>query len=83
MMNTLFEKILVWILVVVFNKLKKKYPNGLISQYALVDVSELDQTLQAKIDSLEPDVAKSQVIQEIQADGQALINKIKEKLSKK
>lgn len=81
-MNTLFEKFLVWILVVVFNKLKKKYPNGLISQYALVDVEELDQTLQEKINSLEPDVAKSQLIEEFKADSQALINKIKEKLIK-
>lgn len=81
-MNTLFEKFLVWILVVVFNKLKKKYPNGLISQYALVDVEELDQTLQEKINSLEPDVAKSQLIEEFKTDSQALINKIKEKLSK-
>lgn len=79
-MNSLWERILVWILVVVFAKLKKKYPNGMISQFAIIDVDELDQTVKEKLDLLTPEEAKDAVIQEVKGDCQALIDKIKAKL---
>lgn len=79
-MNSLWERILVWILVVVFAKLKKKYPTGLISQFAIIDVEELDQTIKEKLDLLTPEEAKNEVIQTVKGDCQALIDKIKAKL---
>lgn len=79
-MNSLWERILVWILVVVFAKLKKKFPNGMISQFAIIDVAELDQTIKEKLDLLTPEEAKDAVIQEVKGDCQALIDKIKAKL---
>lgn len=76
----LFEKFLVWLLVVVFNKLKKNYPNSLITQYAIIDVDQLDQTIKEKIGSLTPEDIKSELIQDTENKAKELVEKIKEKL---
>lgn len=76
----LFEKFLVWLLVVVFNKLKKNYPNSLITQYAIIDVNQLDQTIKEKIGSLTPEDIKSELIQDTENKAKELVEKIKEKL---
>lgn len=58
----MIEKILIWILVRVFNKLKAKYKDGNFKNLAIVEVDKLDEEIRAKLDYLTPEETTEVVI---------------------
>lgn len=54
-----------------FNKLKKKYPNGIFKNLAIVEVDKLEDEIKAKLDELTP-----------QETNEAIVNDAKERLNK-
>lgn len=58
----MIEKILIWILVRVFNKLKAKYKDGNFRNLAIVEVDKLDEEIRAKLDYLTPEETTEAVI---------------------
>lgn len=82
----MIESILLWFLEKILNYFKKKYPNGEIAKYVLVEVDKLDATIQQKIQEAqaEPnaDTIKSEIINEAKAKMDNIVQIIKQKASK-
>lgn len=78
----MIEKFLVYLLVKIFNYLKKKYPNGEIASLAIIEVDKLDDQLKAKLDELTPQEAKDAVIAEAKTKIEDLAKIVKDNVAK-
>lgn len=76
----MLEKILLWILVKVFNWLQKKYPDGEIGNLAIIEVDKLEANLQSKLDKLTPQEAQAEIVDQAKQDFQNIVNVVKTKL---
>lgn len=82
----MIESILLWILEKILNYFKKKYPDGEIAKYALIEIDKLDISIQDAIQKagaeLNAQDLKNQIITEAKVKIEDIVNTLKSKVKK-
>lgn len=76
----MIEKILLWLLLKIFNWLKKKYPNGDINNYALIETDKLSEQVKSLIQNLTPEEVESQIMTQAKTDINKIVDIVKSKI---